>query len=250
MLLDSPWWAALYGLIGLFVGSFLNVAIDRVPRHEPILAGRSRCESCGTTLSAAELVPVASYLALRGRCRTCGAPIPFRILVVEALTGALFGLIWLRFGLSVELLVATLYGSALVVIFFIDLEHRIVPNRLVYPLSAFRLVEVWITGASPWPYYLGGLVGLLVMGVITFAYPAGMGMGDVKLMGLIGLVVGFPQVLVVLFLSFILGGLGAAFLLATRLRGRKDAIPFAPYIVTASLATIFWGEVFLRWYGL
>jgi len=239
----------LYALLGLIVSSFLNVCIDRLPERESIVSPPSHCPACGRRLAPFDLIPVLSYLLLRGRCRYCGAPIPRRVLLVEATTGLLFVLLWYRYGLSLRLLLATLYTCFFIVIFVIDLEHQLVLNRVIYPAIVVALLAVPITPNHDAVKLLGGgAIGLGLLFLIAFIYPAGMGMGDVKLATFIGLVVGFPAVFAALLISFVAGGLVGGGLLLTGLKGRKDPIPFAPFLVAGGMAAMLYGEQIIDWY--
>lgn len=240
----------LYALLGLVVSSFLNVCIDRLPEGESIVSPPSHCPFCGRRLAPLDLIPVLSYILLRGRCRYCGAPIPRRVLVVEAATGLLFALLWYRYGPSLQLLLATLYTCFFIVIFVIDLEHHLVLNRVIYPAIVVALLAIPFTpDHGVVELLVGGALGFGLLFLITLAYPAGMGMGDVKLATFIGLVVGFPSILVSLFLSFIAGGLVGGILLLTGLRGRKDPIPFAPFLVAGGMVAMLYGKEIIDWYG-
>ena len=239
----------LYALLGLIVSSFLNVCIDRLPERESIVSPPSHCPACGRRLAPFDLIPLLSYLLLRGRCRYCGAPIPRRVLLVEATTGLLFVLLWYRYGLSLRLLLATLYTCFFIVIFVIDLEHQLVLNRVIYPAIVVALLAVPITPNHDAVKLLGGgAIGLGLLFLIAFIYPAGMGMGDVKLATFIGLVVGFPAVFAALLISFVAGGLVGGGLLLTGLKGRKDPIPFAPFLVAGGMAAMLYGEQIIDWY--
>ncbi len=239
----------LYALLGLIVSSFLNVCIDRLPERESIVSPPSHCPVCGRRLAPFDLIPLFSYLLLRGRCRYCGAPIPRRVLLVEATTGLLFVLLWYRYGLSLRLLLATLYTCFFIVIFVIDLEHQLVLNRVIYPAIVVALLAVPITPNHDAVKLLGGgAIGLGLLFLIAFIYPAGMGMGDVKLATFIGLVVGFPAVFAALLISFVAGGLVGGGLLLTGLKGRKDPIPFAPFLVAGGMAAMLYGEQIIDWY--
>ena len=239
----------LYALLGLIVSSFLNVCIDRLPERESIVSPPSHCPACGRRLAPLDLIPLLSYLLLRGRCRYCGAPIPRRVLLVEATTGLLFVLLWYRYGLSLRLLLATLYTCFFIVIFVIDLEHQLVLNRVIYPAIVVALLAVPITPNHDAVKLLGGgAIGLGLLFLIAFIYPAGMGMGDVKLATFIGLVVGFPAVFAALLISFVAGGLVGGGLLLTGLKGRKDPIPFAPFLVAGGMAAMLYGEQIIDWY--
>jgi leader peptidase (prepilin peptidase)/N-methyltransferase len=195
------------------------------------------------------LIPVLSYLVLRGRCRYCGASIPRRVLLVETLTALLFVLLWVRYGLSLRLLLATLYTCFFIVIFFIDLEHQLVLNRVIYPAILLAVLAIPVTpNHSAVELLSGGAIGFGVLFLIALIYPAGMGMGDVKLATFIGLVVGFPAVFAALLVSFVLGGLVGGGLLLTGLKGRKDAIPFAPFLVTGGMVAMLYGQQVIAWY--
>ncbi len=239
----------LYALLGLAVSSFLNVCIDRLPERGSIVSPPSHCPVCGRRLAPFDLIPLLSYVFLRGRCRYCGAPIPRRVLLVESTTGLLFALLWYRYGFSLWLLLGTLYACFFIVIFFIDLEHRLVLNRVIYPgIVVALLVIPFAPGHSAKELLLGGLIGFALLFLIASIYPAGMGMGDVKLATFIGLVVGFPSVFVALLFSFVAGGLVGGGLLLTGLKGRKDPIPFAPFLAAGGMVAMLYGKEIMDWY--
>ena len=249
----------LYALLGLAVSSFLNVCIDRLPERESIVSPPSHCPACGRRLAPFDLIPLLSYISLRGRCRYCGAPIPWRVLLVESTTGLLFVLLWYRagsppYGFSLSegfqrLLLATLYTCFFIVIFFIDLEHHLVLNRVIYPAIVVALLAIpFSPGHSAKDLLLGGLIGFVLLFLIAFVYPAGMGMGDVKLATFIGLVVGFPSVFAALLFSFVAGGLVGGGVLLTGLKGRKDPIPFAPFLVAGGMVAMLYGQQIIDWY--
>ncbi len=249
-----------FALLGLAIGSFLNLCIDRLPRDGSIVSPGSHCDSCGRALGPVDLVPVLSYLWLRGRCRYCGAAIPARVLVVEIAAGALYPLLAWHYGLGLELAAALVYLSAFIVIFFIDLEHRLVLVAVALPamVAAFAFSFFWNGFEEFWPktgpgFALSALLGATV-GVGLMAVPhvvtrgRGMGFGDVYLAGLIGLVTGFPQVLVALWMGIVAGGAVAIALLVARAVGRKDAIPFGPFLVVGAMAALVWGDTVIRWW--
>ena len=174
---------------GLAVGSFLNVVASRVPLRRPIALDRSACMTCGTQISVRDNVPLLSYVLLRGRCRTCSANIPLRYPVVEGLTALLIVACVLRFGVTPEAAVAAFFCSVLVALSAIDIEHHIVPNRIVIP--SFVVVLVAQTALEPSPEWLLGAVGASgFLLAAALAYPKGMGMGDVKLALLLGAMLG------------------------------------------------------------
>ena len=251
----------IFALLGLFMGSFLNVCIDRLPRGQSIISPPSHCSACKRKLSILDLVPVFSYLWLRGRCRYCRASIPLRIPIVEAVTGLMFALLYWKFGLGLELSISLVYACLLTVIFVIDLEHQLVLDKITYPgmALAFAFAFFWpgLGVISPLggealgravSSLAGGALGLAVMALPLIIYRRGMGMGDVKLGALVGLMTGFPLVVVALLLSVITGGLVAAILLVFRVKKRGDAIPFAPFLATSAMVTLLWGQAIWEWY--
>ncbi len=239
--------AAVVAAPGLAVGSFLNVVASRVPLHRPIGLERSACMTCGTQIAARDNVPLVSYALLRGRCRSCAAPIPVRYPIVEALTAALIVACVVRFGLTPEAAVAAFFCSVLVAISAIDIEHRIVPNRIVLPSFAVVLVAQTAIEPSPeWALGALGASGFLLAAALV--YPAGMGMGDVKLALLLGAMLG--RLVTVGLLFGMVFALVPAAVLAVRhgRRARKMSLPFAPFLALGSIVALFAGEPVLDWY--
>jgi leader peptidase (prepilin peptidase)/N-methyltransferase len=238
-------------IIGLFVGSFLNVCIDRMPAGQSIINPPSHCSACNHPLRVPDLVPVFSYLYLRGRCRYCGATIPLRLPIVEVITGLLFAFLAWKFGLGLQLGISLVYACLIIIIFVIDLENQLVLNKLVYPSAVLALVfSFFWPGLGILSALEGGALGLAVLALIVIIYPAGMGWGDVKLAALVGLMTGFPLVVVALLLSVITGGVVGAGLLAFKVKGRKDAIPFAPFLAASAMIVLLWGKTIWQWYIL
>ena len=239
----------LYALLGAAVGSFLNVCTDRVPEGLSLVSPPSHCPSCERRLRPLELVPIFSYLALRGRCQTCGARIPFRVFLVELGTAGWFGLLAWRFGPTFETLRLSAFSALLIPIALIDLDHKRIPNRLIYPGLALAALAIPF---SPSPgslaLLLGGAGSFLIFFALAWLSKAGMGMGDVKLAAFIGLTTGHPLAWLALLLGFILGGLVAGVLLTLRRVGRKDPIPLGPFLAAATLITYVWGESILSWW--
>lgn len=247
----------VWGILGLAVGSFLNVCIDRLPRSESILNPPSHCQSCHHRLAATDLIPVFSYLRLHGRCRYCQAAIPRRLLWVELATGGLFAFLYARYGLSAELGIMAFYVCLFTIIFVIDMEQGLILNKIVYPamvvalLFALFIQQPWM---GPWPAVqvanaaMGGAIGFVIFLLIAVISRGGMGWGDVKLAAVIGLATGFPLILVAVLMAAILGGAVAIALLAVKKKGRKDTIPFGPFLSLAALITLLWGSNILNWY--
>jgi leader peptidase (prepilin peptidase)/N-methyltransferase len=245
--------AVLFFVLGSAVGSFLNVCIDRLPRYQSIVKPPSHCESCDHKLGIVDLIPLISYVALRGRCRYCKARIPYTILIVEMATGLLYMLLWyyhLNAGLSVELALGLIYTSFFVVIFVIDLRHYLVLNRVIYPALGIALVAELVTHFSKVtvPFYgltvplYGFLVGAGLLFIVALIWRGGMGMGDVKLGAFIGVIVGYPLAFVCLLISVIAGGVFATGLLLAKRKGRKESIPFAPFLVAGGIITMLYGR--------
>jgi leader peptidase (prepilin peptidase)/N-methyltransferase len=239
---------ALAFVLGAVIGSFLNVCIDRLPRGESLLAPPSHCDACGRRLGPLEMVPVVSYLAVRGRCRTCRTLIPRRVLWVEAGTSLLFLLVYLRFGPTLATLLAATFVSWMVVVAAIDLEHRRILNVVTYPAIALALAAVFIPGRVPLAYLLGGLLGGGALLLLALASPRAMGLGDVKLGLFLGLFLGYPLILVALFLAFVIGGLFSLILLALQRLRRGQAVAFGPYLALGGVIALLYGYNLLTWW--
>ena len=247
-----------FTIAGMAVGSFLNVCMDRLPAGASIVAPQSACDVCHQRLGVLDLVPVFSYLWLRGRCRYSQTPIPRRILVVELFTGTVFAYIAAAYSTTLfpQGTVLFLYASLLIAIFFIDLEHQLILNKVVYPSLPIALaLAPW--GPPGWStsgldaYLLalqGGGFALVLFLVLFLAARGGMGAGDVKLGLLLGLMLGLPLTVLGLMLGFVAGGVAAILLVVIRRKGMKSAVPFAPFLTGGAIVTIFWGTPLLEWY--
>jgi len=247
----------IFFLFGMSIASFLNVCIDRLPAHQSLVFPPSHCTACNRRLAAKDLIPVFSYLWLRGHCRYCGAAIPRRILWVELGTAILFGLACWRFGVSVELAIALFYICILMVLMVIDWEKGLILNKIVFPAIGAAIVisaafSLFLPDVEIVPFIgraaAGGGIGLALFLLIVIVSRGGMGWGDVKLAALIGLVTGFPLVFIALLLGVVLGGVVAALLLLFKIKRRKEAIPFGPFLAIAAIATLLWGNSILSWY--
>ncbi len=234
---------------GLCTGSFLNVVIARLPQGKNIVFPRSACPRCGHLIAWYDNIPVASWLVLRGRCRSCGGPISWRYPAVEALTAGLFALALLRFGAGPDLIVGLLFLGALLVITGIDLDHQIIPDEITVPGIAVGLLANLVTGRVPW---LDSLLGIGVAGgvffVIILLSRGGMGGGDMKLGAMMGAFLGWKLGILAVLLGVLSGGLVAVVLLALGRKGRKDAVPFGPFLALGGAVSLLWGEPILAWY--
>jgi leader peptidase (prepilin peptidase)/N-methyltransferase len=232
---------------GLALGSFLNVVAARVPRRTSIVSPASACMVCRTPIGWRDNVPVLSWVLLRGRCRSCGTRISPLYPAVELVTAVLVAACVLAFGLTGEMLVAAFFCTVLVVVSAIDLTHRIIPNRIVLPAFAIVLPAQTLLQPSPeWALAALGASGFLFLAVL--AYPAGMGMGDVKLALLMGAALG-KAVTVALMLGMFAALVPAVFLLARHgSKARKMGIPFGPFLALGSVVALFFGDQLLDAY--
>jgi len=246
---------------GLVVGSFLNVVIHRVPERQSVVKPRSRCPHCRAAIKPWDNLPVVSWLLLRGRCRSCKGAISIRYVVVEVATAALFVAAALRLGEDdpAALPAFLVVFAALVAISAVDLERFIVPNRILYPalfMAAPLLVLAAAVDGDGAPLLrsaLGGALAWTVLFAIHMASPKGMGFGDVRLAGLIGMLLGWlsiGHVLLGLFLAFLSAAVVGVGLVVIGVRGRKDRVPFGPFLALGTIAAVLVGGPVLSWYGV
>lgn len=244
------------------MGSFLNVLILRLPRNQ-VITGRSHCPQCKAQLGSGELFPLVSYLALRGKCRHCGAKISSRYFWIEIVTASLFTLAFLILlpQTTVDWVVfvhALIVIAVCVVVFVIDLEHFLILDKVVFPAMAITLAasvlisvlardEAWYQGLI---FSLaGGVIGALpLFSLWLVSGGKWMGFGDVKFAGLMGMILGFPIVLVAIFLAFIIGALGSVPLLLTKSKDLHGKLPFGVFLTIASIACLFFGQEILAGY--
>jgi leader peptidase (prepilin peptidase) / N-methyltransferase len=230
------------GVFGAVLGSFLNVVIHRLPRGESLASPGSRCPRCGTPVKPYDNVPVISWLVLRGRCRHCGAPISARYPIVELLTALVFAAVVAVRGFDNDLFLELPFVAALIALAGIDLDHRLLPNKIVYPMAAYGvvatllveredLVEHLIAGAGAFAFLLAALL----------AYPRGMGMGDVKLAGAMGLYLGL-SVIPALLTAFLTGSVvGLAIIAREGTSARKKAVPFGVFLAIGGIVGVLVG---------
>ncbi|AMW99498.1 prepilin peptidase [Rummeliibacillus stabekisii] len=237
-------------VFGFAFGSFYNVVGLRVPRHESIVSPPSHCEGCGRRLSALDLVPVLSYLFLGGKCRTCDAKIGFFHPFMELLTGLFFGLAYLHFGPSRELIVALLFISLLVIITVSDIVYMLIPDKVLLPFALILIILRVVSPLEPWwDAFAGAVIGFSILFLIALVSKGGMGGGDIKLFFVIGLVLGIQHTMLALFLSALIGLVAGLIGILWQKKGRKQPIPFGPWIALASLIVYFYGENLLEWYS-
>jgi leader peptidase (prepilin peptidase)/N-methyltransferase len=231
----------------LALGSFLNVVAARVPLRRSVVKPRSTCMSCGVPISGRDNIPLLSWALLRGRCRSCGSKIPVRYPLVELATAVLVAGCILKFGVSGRALVAVLFCCALVAITATDLEHRIIPNRIVVPAAVVILaLQTAIDPSVEWA--VAALAAFAFLFLTAIIYPAGMGMGDVKLAFLMGAALG-RTVGVGLLVGMFAAMVPAAILLARHgSKARKMGIPFGPFLALGSIVALFAGHALLNAY--
>jgi leader peptidase (prepilin peptidase)/N-methyltransferase len=227
---------------GLALGSFVNVVAARVPRRRSVVRPRSACLSCGAELAWYDNIPVISYVALRGRCRSCGVRISPLYPAVELATACLVAACFVVYGLTGEAVVASFFCTVLVAVTATDLTHRIVPNRIVLPAALVVLLAQTALHPSP-EWLLGALAASGFLFVAAIAYPAGMGMGDVKLALLLGAMLGY-LVGVGLMIGMVAALVPSIYLLARHgAAARKMGIPFAPFLAFGAIVALFAGQV-------
>jgi leader peptidase (prepilin peptidase)/N-methyltransferase len=243
-------------LFGALIGSFLNVCIYRLPKGTSIVWPASACPSCGRALSWFENVPVVSFAFLRGRCRTCRSPIAWRYPLVEALTALMFALTWWYYGPTPLLVSRLVFGCALIVLFAIDLEHHLLPDAITLPGIAVGFLFSFLT-ASAGPGWRSSLIGVVVGGGVLFLiaegyyrvrHEEGLGMGDVKMLAMIGAFLGWRQVVVVLFLSSVAGAVVGIALTALQGRSMQSRLPFGTFLALAAYVASVAGDSLLTWY--
>ncbi len=240
---------ALPFLFGLVIGSFLNVVIARLPEGRSVWRPRSACPGCATPIAWYDNIPIFSFALLRGRCRACGMAIPWRYPIVEAVTGAAFALSYVLLGPTPDLVVAAALLAALIAITAIDLSHQIIPDVITLPGIPAGVAATLATGRVTW---LESLLGIVVGGgiflIIILASRGGMGGGDMKLGAMLGAFLGWKLGLLAVLLGVLTGGVVAVCLLILGRKGRKEAIPFGPFLALGGAITFLWGEPLLGWY--
>jgi len=240
--------------LGSCIGSFLNVCIYRLPQELSIVSPRSFCPQCRAPVRGYDNIPLLSYLLLRGKCRSCGAKISWRYPLVEALTGAFAVALYLQFGLTGSFFAFFAFVAALVVITFIDLDHRIIPDVISLPgigigfLLSFFLPNPSVTESLIGLLAGGGSLYLVAVGYQALTKREGMGGGDVKLLAMIGAWLGWKAVLFTLFFASLTGTLIGGGAMLIQKQGRHYAIPFGPFLAFAALAYLFFGPQLIDWY--
>ncbi|MGH2474165.1 MAG: prepilin peptidase [Candidatus Limnocylindrales bacterium] len=245
---------AACAVMGMVIGSFLTVVVDRVPRGASIVAPPSTCGSCGMQLGPLDLVPVLSWVVLRGKCRRCKAPIGIEPIVVELATATIFVLFGLRFGAAAVLPAFCILGAALVALTWIDLREQRLPREITYVaigLGGIALAIAALVDDEPrriWTMLFGAGLALAIMGAIYLGSRGGLGEGDVRLAPLLGLFLGWlnPGIVPVgLFYGFVLGAVVGVAMMAAGKAGRRTALPFGPFLAAGTVVAAFAGQWFV-----
>ncbi|MDI6874383.1 MAG: prepilin peptidase [Actinomycetota bacterium] len=247
--------SAVIFLLGLVVGSFDNVAVYRIPEGLSLWSPRSFCPRCRSQIAWYDNIPLLSYVLLRGRCRKCEEPISFRYPLVELISGLLFLAVFARldFEWRAELVPHLFLITVLIIVSVIDLQHQIIPNRVIYPSMPLGLASMGAVALARGDagIFLRSLAGLAIggvpLGLLALLLPRGMGMGDAKLAAFTGIFLGYHQ-LTALFFAFLTGSLAGITLIATGRKGRKSRIPFGPFLALGSFLAFLFGEQIWTFY--
>lgn len=252
-MIPNPLALAFIAFFGMSLGSFLNVCIYRLPINKSIVWPASACPSCARALAWYENIPVLSWIALRGKCRTCRVPISARYPFVELLTGAMFVAAFWYHGPTMLFVSRVLLGCALIALFAIDLEHHLLPNVITLPGIVVGFLFSFVSG----PGWLSSLIGILVGGGILFAvaeayyrirHEEGLGMGDVKMLAMVGAFLGWPATLMTLMMGSIAGSVVGMALIASRRGDMKYALPFGTFLAMGAALSATVGPSLLTWY--
>ncbi|MBC2721864.1 A24 family peptidase [Desulfosporosinus sp.] len=248
------WISITIGLLGLLIGSFLNVVIYRVPRGESIVSPGSHCTACGHALRAWELIPVFSFIIQKGQCRECHTSISWRYPAVELLTGALFfltaSLSFYSQISSARLFLNLVFVAVLIVLSYIDFDTFRLPDVLTLPLLGLGLLGAFFLPGNPtgWESLLSALGAGGLFLIIALVYPQGMGLGDVKLVAAMGAFLGFPSIFLAVFLGSLIGAVVGSLQLITAQKSFRQQIPFGPYLALGAILALLWGSQLFEWY--
>jgi leader peptidase (prepilin peptidase) / N-methyltransferase len=250
---DQPFSVLFAAVFGAVIGSFLNVCIHRLPRGRSVTAPASACPNCGHELSWFENIPIVSWLLLRGRCRQCRAPISIRYPIIELITAAMFAAGWWYYDDPWLLASRLVFGCALIVLFAIDLEHQLLPNVITLP----GIVVGFGFSLMTEPGWVASLIGVLAGGGVLFAvaeayyrirHEEGLGMGDVKMLAMVGAFLGWKLTLVTLMMASLCGSLVGVAMIVSRRGGLKYALPFGTFLALGAAAAATIGPAVLDWY--
>jgi len=234
-------------IFGLFIGSFLNCTVYRLENSKSFLKGRSFCPNCKQTLSWLDLVPIFSFLFLKGKCRYCQKRISIQYPLVELLTGLLFLLIWL---LASDIVFWFIISCFLIIIFIYDLKHFIIPDRVLFPAIIIALGYIFVFKYDLLAEHILSAIGAsaFFLFIVLVSRGRGMGVGDVKLAILMGLLLGFPDIIVSLFFAFLIGAIIGVGLILLKKKTLKSEVPFGPFLILGIYIALFFGDKIVNWY--
>lgn len=241
-------------VLGLAIGSFLNVVIDRLPQGKSIIRGRSYCDFCRHTLAWYDLIPILSFIILGRKCRYCKKSISWQYPIVELVTAILFIIVFASINRFIDapsylpiFFFHLVVISGLIVIFFTDLKYRIIPDQVVLFLIILILLYLFINRTDIWLYLLSGLtMSSFLLMLLLITRGRGMGLGDVKFAFLMGLILGFPSIIIAFYLSFLTGALFSLILILSGKKTIKATIPFGPFLAVATIVSLFYGQSLWR----
>lgn len=241
-------------IFGAIVGSFLNVCIHRLPAHQSVVVPSSHCPFCKQPIAFYDNIPILSFILLRGKCRACKASISYQYPLVECLSGSLSLILMQKCGLGLIYLVYFIFGAALLVVTFIDLRHQIIPDRISLPGIALGLLtSIFLPNLT----FLDSLIGiaagggsllLVAGGYYLLTKKEGMGLGDVKLLAMMGAFLGWKSILFIIMVGSFSGALVGITLMLIKKKDRKYAIPFGPFLSLGALCYLLYGQEMIRWY--
>lgn len=237
--------------LGILLGSFYNVVGLRLPNNQSFIKmdDRSYCPACKKTLTWYELIPILSYLIQGGKCRGCKKKIAVIYPIGEFLTGLFFALSFVQFGLQKELIIALFFVSMLMIIFITDISYMVIPNKvLLFFLPIFIILRIMEPLDSWWNSIIGAVTGFVLIFIIILVSRGGMGAGDMKLFGVLGIVLGFEKILLTFFFACLIGAVIGMILILLKIVKRKQPVPFGPFIVIAALISYFYGDAMIKWY--
>ncbi|MHB9094399.1 MAG: prepilin peptidase [Eubacteriales bacterium] len=241
--------AAIIVILGLIIGSFLNVCIYRIPLNKSVVYPGSGCPHCGRRLAWFELLPVVSCIFIRGRCRYCGTTLSWRYPFVEISTAVIFTYAYIKYGITAEFGAVVTLASLMTVASFIDIDYKIIPNRLVLTgLFLGTVIGAARADAGLAFIGLGFAAGFGLMFLVAVVSRGQMGLGDVKLSAVMGVFLGWKAVLVAIFFAFTGGALYGLFLMAVMGQSRKTAVPFGPFLAVAAVLSVLWSDEIISWY--
>lgn len=243
------YFAILFFVLGTVLGSFFNVIGLRVPKKIAFTNDRSYCPNCKKQLTWYELIPVISFAIQKAKCRNCGKKISTIYPIIELATGFLFLFSYLQIGLELELITALVMMSMLMIIVVTDMSYMLIPNKILLFFLPLLVIMRVVSPLDPWyNAIIGAIAGYVLVAIIIILSKGGMGAGDMKLLGVLGIVLGLGNVLLTFFIAALLGALIGVVLMTLQKVKRRQAIPFGPYIVVAAIITYFYGDYIINWY--